>query len=83
MGPVRGFLSTAQPGRRGACSSFPVPRSPGTCAWPPGEEAAADAEAASGDEEADATEAAAVAAAAVEAAKARAAGAVDLLAMLE
>ena len=26
MGPGRGFLSTAQPGRRGACSSFPVPR---------------------------------------------------------
>ena len=47
------------------------------------EEAAADAEAASGDEEAGATEAAAAAAAAVGAAKARAAGAVDLLAMLE
>ena len=70
--------ATGPPGRL-----LQLPRSPGTCAWPPGEEAAADAEAASGDEEADATEAAAVAAAAVEAAKARAAGAVDLLAMLE
>ena len=71
VGPVCGFLSTAQRAQLELEEAVET-----------AEEAAADAEAASGDEEAGAVAAAAEAAAAVEAAKESAAGANDLLAML-